>query len=74
MCACFCIKLCMKNVDTWKITIDIIWSYSGSTFATNKVVAITVNNKTSESYYWSINCTDTTSSRSGGAGCSILTD
>lgn len=73
MCASFCTQLYRKNVDTWKITIDTIWSYSGSSFATNKVVVITVNNKTSVSYYWSINCTDTTSSRSGGASCTILT-
>lgn len=38
MCAGFCTKLHLKNVDTWKITTNILWPYSGSSFAANKTI------------------------------------
>lgn len=39
MSACLCTKLCLKNAYSWKITLDIFWSYSGSTFAVNRSIS-----------------------------------
>lgn len=49
MCGAFCTKMHLKNVDTWKITIDIL-ILDPVLQPTKLFVVITMNNKTSVSY------------------------
>lgn len=76
---CGCRKLLKVNSatsrlkDAWKITRDILWSYSASSFATkqNYLLLQLWTRKLQWAISWSINCTGTTSARSGGASSTI---